>query len=777
MPKTLLFAIVYLLSIPLGLAQLTNIKLNPDYSGSTDIAFFLVSPDGTKVVYRANQDVSSISELYSVPLTGGTSSKLNGPVIVNNGGVTSARISSTSLRVVYDAKQDTESLSEIYSVSIEGGDFVKLNAPLVSGGLTKRYLISVNGETVVYRADQEILNQFNIYSVPIAGGTPVQLNQSLNSFTDVRDYYLISPDNARVVYLANQENISAIEMYSVDINGGTPVKLNTPLGSQENVGINFKVSPNSDRVVYLRSTLTTELKYELYSVPITGGTPIKLNGPLVSGGDVDVNHYKITPDGAHVVYLADQDTDDVYELYSVPIGGGTPVKLNGPMVAGGDVELDNILITSDNATVIYRADQETNNVFELYSVPLAGGTPSKINSSLVTGRTVNSQYRLSHDNVTLVYLADQDTDNVNELYSAPVMGGTVVKLNAPLISGGDVIFNEYEISFDDNFVVYKADQEVDQVFELYRTPLDGGAVEKLNGTMVTGGFVTEFKLSPNSNAVVYRADQDIDNVAEVYVTYATVTCSLFIDCPEDIIISTDSGVCSASNVSLGVPVTSNCPDELITNNAPSVYPIGDTEVIWEVTDGSGTAVSCVQLVSVQDLEAPIISCPLDFSIDQGDDDEFYEVPNFFNDTAVLVLDNCTDPVALLSQIPSAGTLLPNGIHLITLNAEDDFGNVGSCSFEITVDSTLSLVDQTINLSSLVLFSNPASQFVTLQNPEGLALEEFVFMDISGRTIDYVDLSNMGLSKQLDISALSSGLFMVKITSGTVSVSKQLIVQN
>ena len=46
----------------------------------------------------------------------------------------------------------------------------------------------------------------------------------------------------------------------------------------------------------------------------------KLNAPLVSGGNVE-DDFQINPDSVWVVYRADQDTDEVKELYSVPIGG------------------------------------------------------------------------------------------------------------------------------------------------------------------------------------------------------------------------------------------------------------------------------------------------------------------------------------------------------------------------------------------------------------------------------------------------------------------------
>jgi hypothetical protein len=61
---------------------------------------------------------------------------------------------------------------------------------------------------------------------------------------------------------------------------------------------------------------------------------IKLNDSLVPGGNV--GGFQISSDSARVVYVADQDTNDVLELYSVPLGSSSaPVKLNGALVPGG----------------------------------------------------------------------------------------------------------------------------------------------------------------------------------------------------------------------------------------------------------------------------------------------------------------------------------------------------------------------------------------------------------------------------------------------------------
>ena len=72
--------------------------------------------------------------------------------------------------------------------------------------------------------------------------------------------------------------------------------------------------------------------YELYSVSSdNSGAIVKLNGPLVAGGSIQ--RFDISPDGRRVVYQADQDADEVEELYgaTLPDAPATEMKLFLPV--------------------------------------------------------------------------------------------------------------------------------------------------------------------------------------------------------------------------------------------------------------------------------------------------------------------------------------------------------------------------------------------------------------------------------------------------------------
>ena len=217
---------------------------------------------------------------------------------------------------------------------------------------------------------------------------------------------------------------------------------------------------------------------ELFSVPLTGGPSTPLSTINVTGGDVVGGEFEISPDSTRVVYLADQDTDGVFELFSVPVGGGPTTKLNGALVSGGSVGI-NFRISPNSGRVIYIADQEENDMEELFSVPLAGGTTTKLNPPLVTGGGVLNA-RISPDSSRAIYQADQELDSVVELFSVPMTGGISTKLSGAMVSGGDVHVEEYKVSPDSSRVIYIADQEIDTIPGIYSVPLTGGSPIKLN---------------------------------------------------------------------------------------------------------------------------------------------------------------------------------------------------------------------------------------------------------------------------------------------------------
>lgn len=151
----------------------------------------------------------------------------------------------------------------------------------------------------------------------------------------------------------------------------------------------------------------------------------RLNPPLPRGVGGDIQRMQLDSGGARVVYVADQDEDDVFELYVVESTGATRVQLNPPPPADADVAQD-FQVSADDAHVVFRADMDVDERFELYTVPIGGGVPRKLNGPIVPGGSVGLvktavNFAICPDGTRVVYRA-RETSRKNELYVVPIDG-------------------------------------------------------------------------------------------------------------------------------------------------------------------------------------------------------------------------------------------------------------------------------------------------------------------------------------------------------------------
>ncbi|KAF0204319.1 MAG: hypothetical protein FD170_224, partial [Bacteroidetes bacterium] len=167
-----------------------------------------------------------------------------------------------------------------------------------------------------------------------------------------------------------------------------------------------------------------------------------------------------------------------------------------------------------------------------------------------------------------------------------------------------------------------------------------------------------------------------------------------ITCPAGVTVNTDAGSIFATNVALGTPVTSdNCGIAGVTNNAPSIYPIGQTSVIWTVTDIAGNTATCTQIVTVNDDGNPVINCPVTISVSCDT-----QVPAAYANYAAFVAagGSASDQsginessFALVSQISDNNTC-PETITRV-YSIEDNAGNESTCSQLIIVNDEIAPV--------------------------------------------------------------------------------------
>jgi Tol biopolymer transport system component len=287
----------------------------------------------------------------------------------------------------------------------------------------------------------------------------------------------------------------------------------------------FRVSPDGAKVVFIADKDTAG-RPELYSVPANGSSPpTKVSAGLTfASGKAGVSSFQISPDSARVVFLADPDTAaGVNEIFSAPIDGSfAPVKLN----VAGAAPVTGFGLTADSAwAVFFGVDTASGSgAVEVYRAAIGSAASAVQVSDVGLGNAAGDVVAalFSPDSGWIVYTGDGGADNVFQIYSVPISAtgpGADVQLSASLGSVGRV-----RISPGSSMVVYTSDANVPARMEVFSTPIGGGVRTKLNPSMAGDG-ATAVEISPDGTRVAYLADQTTAGVNEVYSAQMSVASS------------------------------------------------------------------------------------------------------------------------------------------------------------------------------------------------------------------------------------------------------------
>ena len=354
-------------------------RLNPSLTSGGTVYDFAITPDGTRAIYRADQNLDGAVELFSVPADGSDAGfRISGPLVAG-GDVLDFQVNPASTRAVYRADQTTNGVTELYSARTNGGIVTKLNASLTLGGNVQEFVFSPDGSLVLYLADQFIDGEFGLYAVSATGGLGVSTISSGFSGRNVRAYR-ISPDGDFVYSIETTPSGLGIFRRPFALNAVFLEQLLTPpVANISRPDLKFNTS--GSRMVFLADAGNDGI-FELASVNLANNgdfaqarddlapaisVTAQINATLAPGGNIRA--FQISPDGQRVVYAADQNTAGTVELFSVPIDGGTVEQVNGPLAAGGNVRagLDDFQFSPDGRAVYYLADQATAGVTELFA--------------------------------------------------------------------------------------------------------------------------------------------------------------------------------------------------------------------------------------------------------------------------------------------------------------------------------------------------------------------------------------------------------------------------
>jgi hypothetical protein len=231
--------------------------------------------------------------------------------------------------------------------------------------------------------------------------------------------------------------------------------------------------------------------------------------------------------------------------------------------------------------------------------------------------------------------------------------------------------------------------------------------------VVTQSIAAGTLVGPGTYTITLTANDGSSNNGGAGNTTTTTTTFTVADqtapaiiCPANILnVHTDPGICAATVNPGAATASDNCSTPTIvgvrSDSQPlnALYPKGTTTITWTATDAAGNHSSCVQTITVIDVEPPTISCQADIIAD------FDPAVNgaTVNYTTPVGTDNC--PGATTARIAglASGSVFPVGTTTNTFKVTDASGNTAQCSFKVTValTSIIGLDSATLSGNALV----------------------------------------------------------------------------
>ncbi|XP_033127418.1 hyalin-like [Anneissia japonica] len=163
-------------------------------------------------------------------------------------------------------------------------------------------------------------------------------------------------------------------------------------------------------------------------------------------------------------------------------------------------------------------------------------------------------------------------------------------------------------------------------------------------------------------------------------------------CPSNVTVGNDMGATTASvDYSASINASDNTGDVITILPDPSTtFPtnvgMGTNLFVFTATDSSGNNDTCTFSITVQDIVQPTLTCPPDTIVNT----DMGAVTASVDYSGVVIASDNTGYVPNISPDPTATfpVNLGMGANIYTFTATDLSGNIGSCTFTITVQDSV-----------------------------------------------------------------------------------------
>jgi hypothetical protein len=367
-----------------------------------------VSGDGSRVVVSvAPEGLGHPSDLFSLSVDASSPARTLSALTNGLAEGAGARFTADGSRVVFVTTDD-----ELWSAPADGAA-----AEVFLRGGTEEFVVT--GSEVVFTALGP--SGFRrVFAGPADGSAPSRLISGTFELFGSTGGLVLSPDGSRVVFRAREE-VEPHGLIVARVDGASaPIRL-TPPELQVDSSVAWVVSFDGLGVAFVCSewvSAHSEHIRTLYVASLDGTSgPVVRSGPGIPAGGVSEFCFSAVDD--RLVYVADLETDDVAELYTVrAISGAGHAKLSSPLPFP-TWDVHDVVLSPDAAFVSYESGPE------LRIVPVDGSAPARLVASW-SGGSSGEPHLLGFHGARILYSAG------GEVFSEPVDGSAPpVRLSEP----------------------------------------------------------------------------------------------------------------------------------------------------------------------------------------------------------------------------------------------------------------------------------------------------------------------------------------------------------
>ncbi|XP_072043779.1 uncharacterized protein [Amphiura filiformis] len=192
-----------------------------------------------------------------------------------------------------------------------------------------------------------------------------------------------------------------------------------------------------------------------------------------------------------------------------------------------------------------------------------------------------------------------------------------------------------------------------------------------------------FSIGPSVAYIYYAKDSSGNRGFCVFTVKVIDMEPPEITCPPDQEFQTESGLNTAVMTWDDPYVVDNSNQDvtLESNIEPgSSLPIGSHDVTYDAIDLEGNTASCSFTVRILDAEVPILTCPADITM-SFEPSQTTATVTWDDATA---MDNSGDITERPQSDIASGSIFESGETTVTYTAADSSGNIGECSFVVTL---------------------------------------------------------------------------------------------